>query len=204
MAEAMSREALEAAYRDCQRCGLAQSRSRLVFGAGRQRAPLLGLAERIGGMDEQAGRPFAGPAGELLTRILAAPGVEIPPADVYLTNLVLCRAPGDRSPRVSEIQACQTRLRQEIQCVGSQLLVILGRLPMQHFLGQKGALERRRGWYTWRQNGVDLPAYVTFNPASALYGEPHEIRRKKLLIYADWQAIAQAYRALPSVAMGSD
>jgi DNA polymerase len=154
-------------------------------------------------MDEQAGRPFAGPAGELLARLLAAPDVEIPPNDVYLTNLVLCRGPGDRSPRASEIRACQARLRQEIQCVGPQLLVVLGRLPMQHFLGEKGPLERHRGWHMWQQDGVSLPAYVTFNPASVRYGQPYDMHRKKFLIYADWQAIAQAYRALPAVAMGS-
>jgi uracil-DNA glycosylase len=200
MAEARSREVLEAIYRDCQRCDLAQSRSRLVFGYGRAQAPLLCLAERISGVDEQAGHPFAGPAGELVARILAAPDVEIPAADVYLTNLVLCRGPGDRSPRASEIRACQARLRQEIQCVGPRLLVILGRLPMQHFLGQKGGVGRHRGWHTWPHNGVNLPSYVTLNPASALYGEPYDIRRKKLLIYTDWQDIAKAYRALPAAA----
>jgi DNA polymerase len=156
---------------------------------------LLLLAERVGGADEEVGRPFAGPAGTLLERILAAPNVEIPRHEVYLTNLVLCRAPADRSPRVGEIRACRERLHQEIALVRPRFLVVLGRLPLQYFLGRKGPLERQRGWQTWRYAGQTWPTYVTFNPASALYGDPRSIRRKKLLIYEDWQSIARAYHS---------
>ena len=188
--------ALRAAYSDCQRCTLAQSRARVVFGSGAPGAPLLLLAERIGSRDEQVGRPFAGPAGELLERLLAAPRVEIRRSDVYITNLVLCRTPAERAPRVGEIRACQERLQQEITLVAPRLLVILGRLPLQYFLGGQNGLERQRGWWTWHHESGVLPAYVTFNPASVLHGEARDIRRKKLLIYEDWQAIAAAYRAL--------
>lgn len=196
MAEAATLEGLRQAYSGCQRCALAQSRARVVLGSGTPGAPLLLLAERIGDMDEHVGRPFAGPAGDVLERILAAPKVEIPPQAVYMTNLVVCRAPADRSPRVGEIRACQERLHQEIALVGPRLLVILGRLPLQYFLGRRGSLERQRGWCSWRHETGTLPAYVTFNPASVLYGDPYDIRRKKLLMYGDWQAIAEAYRAL--------
>jgi len=186
-------DTLQQAYQDCQRCPLSASRRRVVFGHGRPGAPLFLLAERIGEMDEQTGRPFSGPAGELLTRLLAAPQVEIPVEDIYCSNLVLCRASNNRSPRVAEIQTCRERLVQEIQYVGPRVLVLLGRLPWQQMLGGKGALERHRGW---SRTPESLPVYVTFNPASALHGDAHAIRRKKLLIYEDWQAIAAAYRGL--------
>jgi DNA polymerase len=191
---ATSLAALRAAYRDCQRCALAQSRAQVVFDRGTPGAPLLVLTERIGSTDEQVGRPFAGPAGELLERLLAAPRVEIRRSDVYITNLVLCRTPADRSPRVGEIQACQERLRQEIALVAPRLLVILGRLPLLYFLGGKQGVERQRGWWTRQHMTGGLPAYVTFNPASVLHGDARDIRRKKLLMYEDWQAIAEAYR----------
>ncbi len=194
MGDVVALEALRMTYAACQRCALADSRAQVVFGRGLPGAPLLLVAERIGESDEKVGRPFAGPAGVLLERIMAAPNVEIPRQDVYMTNLVLCRTPADRSPRVGEIRACQERLHQEILLVEPHLLIILGRLPLQYFLGLKGNLERHRGWHTWQHAAWHRPAYVTFNPASALYGEPRDIRRKKLLIYEDWQAIAQAYR----------
>ena len=184
-------DALRRAYQDCQGCALASSRRRVVFGHGRLGAPLFLLAERIGEMDEQTGRPFSGPAGDLLTRLLAAPQVEIPADDIYLSNLVLCRASNNRSPRAAEMRACRERLAQEIKLVAPQVLVLLGRLPWQQILGGKGALERQRGWHCAPDG---LPTYVTFNPASALHGDAYAIRRKKLLIYEDWQAIAAAYR----------
>lgn len=196
-------EGLRDLYGQCQRCGLAETRARVVFGCGRPQAPILLLAERIGGMDEDVGRPFAGPAGDLLTRILAAPGVEIPQDEVYITNLVLCRPPGDRSPRVAEVRACQERLETEIKLVSPQLLVILGRLPLQHFLGSKGRLEQHRGWWTGAHAAGETPVYVTFNPASALYGDPQDIRRKKVLMYDDWQAIGAAYRNLSAAPYSS-
>lgn len=188
-----SLDALRQAYQDCRRCALSTSRSRVVFGHGRPGAPLFLLGERIGEMDEYTGRPFSGPAGDLLTRILAAPQVEIPVDDIYLSNLVLCRGRDNRSPRVAEMRACRERLVQEMQLVGARLLVVLGRLPWQQVLGGKGALERQRGWY---RTPDGLSTYVTFNPASALHGDAYAIRRKKLLIYEDWQAIATAYRGL--------
>ena len=196
MAEVVGLENLRMTYAACQRCALARSRAQVVFGRGLPGAPVLLVAERIGKSDEKVGRPFAGPAGVLFERILAAPNVEIPRRDVYITNLVLCRTPAGRSPRVEEIRACQERLHQEILLVEPRLLVILGRLPLQYFLGVRGNLERHRGWQTWQHAAQRRPAYVTFNPASTLYGEPRDIRRKKLLIYEDWQAIAQAYRKL--------
>jgi uracil-DNA glycosylase len=190
-----SLDALREVYQDCQRCALAASRARVVFGHGRPGAPLFLLAERIGETDERTGRPFSGPAGDLLARILAAPQVEIPADDVYLSNLVLCRATDNRSPRVAEMHACRERLDREINGVGPQFLVVLGRLPWQQVLGGKGALERQRGWH---RTAAGLPAYVTLNPASVLHGEAYAVRRKKMLIYEDWRAIAAAYRELPT------
>jgi uracil-DNA glycosylase len=88
-------------------------------------------------------------------------------------------------------------LQDEIRLVAPQLLVVLGRLPLQHFLGGKGGLERQRGWWSGASPALPMPVYVTFNPASALYGDAHDIRRKKVLMYEDWQAVGDAYRALP-------
>lgn len=196
MAEPMTLNALAVAYAECERCALAESRRRVVFGRGSPQASLLLLAERIGGTDEEVGRPFSGPAGELLMRILAAPGVEIPLEEVYITNLVLCRGPHDRSPRVGEIRSCQERLEAEIRLVRPHLMVIMGRLPLHYFLGGKGGLESQRGWWPEPFLTHLVPVYVTFNPASALYGDAQAIRRKKVLIYEDWQAIGAAYRSL--------
>lgn len=185
---------LEADYRDCQRCGLCQSRTRVVFGVGAPSATVLLLAERPGRQDDVTGLPFSGPSGDLLNRILAAPKVEIPKDDLYITNMVLCRAPQDRSPYAAEIKACNDRLHQHIAIINPHLIVAMGLLPMRYFLGLKGNIEDQRGWYETLVRGRRAPVFLTFNPASALYGQAWEIKRKKQLMYEDWKQIGERYR----------
>jgi DNA polymerase len=110
--------------------------------------------------------------------------------------MVLCRAPEDRSPLAAEIKACSDRLQEQIQLVNPKLIAALGRLPMIYFLGLRGRLEDQRGWYKTLVRGKIVPVYLTFNPASALYGNPTEIKTKKRAMYDDWQKIAEKYREL--------
>jgi DNA polymerase len=187
---------LEEGYRACQRCDLWRSRTQIVFGIGNPGATVLLLAERPGRQDDLTGLPFSGPSGDLLDRILKAPKVEIPKDDVYITNMVLCRAPDDRSPRASEIQACRERLHQQISFINPRLIVAMGRLPMIYFLGLKGKLEELRGWYETLVRGQRVPVFLTFNPASALYGQAWEIKQKKHRMYEDWKQIGERYRDL--------
>lgn len=189
-------ERLEAEYRDCQRCELCRSRTQIVLGVGSEPARVLLLAERPGRQDDVTGLPFSGPSGDLLDRILAAPKVEIPKRDLYITNMVLCRAPLDRSPRASEIKACSDRLHQQIALIDPQLIVAMGLLPMRYFLGLKGKLEEQRGWYETLVRGRRAPVFLTFNPASALYGQAWEIKRKKQMMYEDWKQIGARYQQL--------
>jgi DNA polymerase len=189
----MTLDELKTEYANCQRCELWRSRNQVVFGYGNPKARLLLLAERIGNTDDMTGIPFSGPAGDLLHKILAAPKVEILQDDVYITNMVLCRTPKDRAPHVGEMKACRDRLMNEIGLVNPKLIVVMGRIPMQYFLGLKGNVEKQRGWYDVPQFGIK--AFLTLNPASALYGEPPAIRQKKMMMYEDWQAIAKAYHS---------
>jgi len=189
-------ERLEAEYRDCSRCGLCQSRTQIVFGVGSPSATVLLLAERPGRQDDLTGLPFSGPSGDLLQRILAAPKVEIPKDEAYITNMVLCRAPQDRSPHAPEIKACRDRLHQQIAIIDPKLIVAMGLLPMRYFLGLKGKLEEQRGWYETLVRGRRVPVFLTFNPASALYGQAWEIKRKKQMMYEDWKQIGDRYRGL--------
>lgn len=109
---------------------------------------------------------------------------------------MLCRPPEDRSSRAGEIKACSDRLWKHIELVDPRIIVAMGRLPMIYLLGVKGKLEELRGWYGTLVRGRRLPVFLTLNPASALYGEPEEIKRKKAMMYQDWQEIARAFRAI--------
>lgn len=181
-------------YEHCTLCELCHSRQAVMFGDGEPNAQVMLIAERVGGLDEQNRKLFSGPAGELLIKILAAPNVEIPRKDVYLTNLVLCRTPQDRAPRAGEIKKCSPRLQEQIEILLPKVIIAAGRLPMLYFLNLKGTLEEHRGWHEVNVLLHTIKTYLTFNPASALYGEPEDIKHKKMLMYEDWKKIGAYYR----------
>jgi uracil-DNA glycosylase len=87
-------------------------------------------------------------------------------------------------------------LQEQIQIISPKLLIAAGRLPMLYFLNFKGTMEQHRGWHESLIGSSSFKTFLTFNPASALYGERSEIRQKKLLIYQDWKEIGTYYRTL--------
>jgi DNA polymerase len=147
----------------CHRCRLAEGRKSVVFGSGDPRARLMFVGEGPGSEEDRRGLPFVGPAGELLTRIIAAIGLTRDA--VYIANVVKCRPPGNREPAPDEVAACRGFLEAQIDLVRPQVLVLLGRTAAQTLLGVDGALAKLRGqWYSVR----GVPARVTYHPAALL------------------------------------
>jgi DNA polymerase len=138
----------------------------LVFGEGPDDAALMIVGEAPGEEEDLSGRPFVGRAGQLLDRILAS--VELDRADVYITNLVKRRPPGNRNPRPEEIEASAPILLEQIRLLRPRLLATLGNVPTQWFLDTKDGITRLHGtWHDW--NGIRLmplyhPAYLLRNP----------------------------------------
>jgi uracil-DNA glycosylase len=139
----------------------------LVFGDGDPDADLMIVGEAPGEDEDLAGRPFVGRAGQLLDKVLAS--VDIDRADVYVTNIVKFRPPGNRNPRPDEIDASVPVLLEQIRWVRPQVIVTLGNVPTQWFLGSKEGITKLRGrWSDW--HGVRLlplyhPAYLLRNPS---------------------------------------
>lgn len=139
----------------------------LVFGEGPEDADLMIVGEAPGEDEDLSGRPFVGRAGQLLDKILAS--VEIDRHDVYVTNLVKFRPPGNRNPRPAEIAASHPVLLQQIRLVRPQIIVTLGNVPTQWFLETREGITTLHGiWHDW--NGVRLlpvyhPAYLVRNPS---------------------------------------
>ena len=146
---------------------LADLSDRLVFGDGDPDADLMIVGEAPGEDEDLCGRPFVGRAGQLLDRVLAA--VDIDRADAYVTNIVKFRPPGNRNPRPDEIDASVPLLLEQIRWVRPQVIVTLGNVPTQWFLGSKEGITRMRGrWSDW--HGVRVlplyhPAYLLRNPS---------------------------------------
>jgi DNA polymerase len=169
---------------ECKKCPLHQGRRRIVYGRGAESARLLVVGEGPGEQEDRQGRPFVGPAGKLLDRMLAAVGLE--PEEVYIANIVKCRPPGNRDPRPEEIAACRPFLEEQVRLIGPELILALGRPAAQSLLDTKAPISALRG--SWHQF-MGVPLAPTFHPAYLLRSPD-----KKGEAYQDLKAVARALR----------
>ena len=135
MTEAERRAALEAVateVRACTRCRLHEGRTRAVPGEGHPSTEVIFVGEGPGMNEDREGRPFVGRAGDLLVRLLGSIGWRRD--DVFITNVVKCRPPGNRDPEPDEIAACVPYLRRQLEILDPALVVTLGRHSMARFM----------------------------------------------------------------------
>ncbi|PID38124.1 MAG: DNA polymerase [Proteobacteria bacterium] len=148
---------------DCQRCRLAGGRQHLVFGAGSAEADLMIVGEAPGRDEDRLGEPFVGAAGQLLTKMLAAMGLER--GDVYITNILKCRPPQNRNPEPEEVEACEPFLRKQIDAIGPRILLAMGNFAAKTLLRTTTGITRLRGTF-YAYHGI--PVMPTFHPAYLL------------------------------------
>lgn len=158
-----SLEEIRAEMGQCQRCKLHSGATNLVFGEGAADARLMFIGEAPGAEEDLQGRPFVGPAGQLLNNLLSKLG--LPREEVYITNVVKSRPPGNREPEAEEIEACLPFLRQQIAAIRPRVIVTLGRVATQALLGSKEPLTRLRG--KWQKYG-NIRVMPTFHPSYLL------------------------------------
>jgi uracil-DNA glycosylase family 4 len=148
----------------CTRCALHAGRQQAVPGEGNPRADVLFVGEAPGATEDRAGRPFVGPSGELLDRILNnAMGLQR--SDVFVANVAKCRPPGNRNPEPQEVAACLPYLQRQIDWLQPKVIVCLGRVAAQNLLGVEDAVSRLRG-RDLAYRGI--PVVVTWHPAYLL------------------------------------
>lgn len=121
----------------CTKCDLCKTRTKTVPGEGLVDAPILFVGEAPGFHEDQQGRPFIGAAGNLLNDLLASVGISR--SQVFITNLVKCRPPGNRDPLPDEISTCTSNyLDRQIALINPRIIVAVGRFSMQRFFpGEK-------------------------------------------------------------------
>ena len=124
-------DAIAAEVRACTRCRLAQTRTNAVPGEGHPDTEVVFVGEGPGQTEDQQGRPFVGRAGDLLVRLLATLGWRR--QEVFITNIVKCRPPGNRDPEPDEIAACAPYLKRQLEVLDPAVVVTLGRFSMAHF-----------------------------------------------------------------------
>ena len=147
----------------CQACILSQGRTKAVPGNGPEDAQIMFIGEAPGFHEDRQGEPFVGAAGKYLEELLEQ--VNIERKDVYITNVVKCRPPGNRDPQPEEVSACKAYLDKQIDLVRPQLVVTLGRFSMQRYF--PGASISRIHGQPKRVGSVIY--YPMFHPAAALH-----------------------------------
>jgi uracil-DNA glycosylase family 4 len=170
---------------------LAELSDSLVFGEGNPDAQLMIVGEAPGEEEDLSGRPFVGRAGQLLDRILAS--VDIARDDIYITNIVKFRPPGNRNPRPEEIAASEPVLIEQIRLIRPQIIATLGNVPTQHFLGSREGISKCRG--TWREwHGIRV--FPLFHPAYLLRNPSRESGSPKWQMWEDMKTLRAALDAL--------
>ena len=155
--------AIAAEIHDCIRCPLAARRTTTVPGEGNPLSDVLLVGEGPGAREDATGRPFVGPAGQLLGELLRSIGWER--EDVFITNVVKCRPPGNRDPEPGEITACGRYLDRQEAALDPAVVVTLGRHSLQRYLpgarigAVHGGLRRAAGRYV----------FPMYHPAAALH-----------------------------------
>ncbi len=147
----------------CSRCGLHRTRKSVVFGEGNLRSRLMFVGEAPGADEDRHGRPFVGRAGQLLTRIIMAMGLER--EDTYITNILKCRPPANRNPEADEICECLPFLEKQIGFIQPEIICTLGLFATQTLTGIREPIGRMRG-NTYEYRGI--PLIPTYHPAACL------------------------------------
>ena len=151
----------------CRACGLCEGRQRTVPGEGSSSAQLVCVGEGPGAAEDRQGRPFVGPAGQLLDRILQS-GMGLRREEVFIANVVKCRPPGNRDPLPEEVAACTPYLREQLGAIRPKVVLALGRHAAHHLLGGDAPLSRLRGRIHPLPGLEPTGVVVTYHPAYLL------------------------------------
>lgn len=182
----ISWETLQQQVRDCHRCDLCKTRTNPAFGEGNPDADILFVGEGPGHDEDVLGRPFVGPAGQLLDRMLAAAGLER--KNVYIANVVKCRPPGNRNPQDDEAETCLPYLRAQYVLIQPKIVVCLGAIATKYLYDRDAKISRVRGQWLCKGGVWFLP---TYHPAALLRDES-----KKRDAWMDFQALVAKYTEL--------
>ena len=174
----------------CVKCPhLASSRKNVVFGVGSIDAQLMFVGEAPGADEDEQGEPFVGKAGQLLTKIIQATGLQR--ADVYIGNILKCRpdtpgqSAGNRKPTTDEMATCIPFLHEQIDLIQPKVIVALGATAVEGLLGKTLGITKLRGtWKTYR----GIPLMPTYHPAYLLRNQAMSEKRK---VWEDMLAVME-------------
>lgn len=175
---------LEQEIKSCHQCDLYRTRRQAVPGEGNKKAELLFVGEAPGRDEDLQGRPFVGRAGELLTKIIKA--MKFTREEVYITNVVKCRPPNNRTPHKEEIMSCYPYLLEQIELIQPKVIVALGNVAAKFFIPEASGIMKIRGkWHEFQ----GIPVMPTFHPSYLIRNERD--RERKRMVWEDMQKVME-------------
>ncbi|MDT4826460.1 uracil-DNA glycosylase [Achromobacter agilis] len=161
----------------CEACGLCKGRRNAVFGHGGQPTRWLVVGEAPGEQEDRQGQPFVGRSGQLLDAMLSAVSMSRE-RDVFITNVIKCRPPGNRNPKPEEIAACSPYLMRQIALLKPERILVLGRFAAQTLLGTDATIGSLRGriHQLKTDEGQQIPVVVSYHPAYLLRSPSEKAR----------------------------
>ncbi len=153
--------------KDCRQCGLHSSSTRFVFGSGSATAELMFVGEAPGRNEDLQGLPFVGRAGKILDDLLGSIGMDR--KEVFIANVLKCRPPANRDPKLEEIDTCKEYLFEQINIINPKIICTLGKYSTQLILDTSHGITGLRG-KVFRKDGrtilpINHPAAVLYNPS---------------------------------------
>lgn len=185
----MSLKELEEDASHCTKCPLHMSRRQVVFGTGSPKTQVVLIGEAPGYWEDLRGEPFVGAAGKMLNALLELAGLSRD--EVYITNVVKCRPPGNREPKEEEIRACSYYLDAQLDIISPKVTIMLGNHASVTVLGkyglQFGSMFRSHGKVMEINERLFVPM---FHPAVALYRPDI-----KAIVEGDWRRLGEILRS---------
>lgn len=182
-------EEISERVKSCTKCRLSENRNKAVPGEGDPAANLLFIGEGPGRQEDQQGRPFVGRAGNKLTEILGS--VSLDRTQVYITNVVKCRPPENRTPKADEVETCFPYLEAQIAEINPSIIVTLGNAATRTLLETDDGITSTRGkFYQWRGT---IQVFPMFHPSYLLRNPSKEKGSPK---YQTWQDIKKVKNEL--------
>lgn len=157
-------ETLRLEILECTKCELAKNRKTPVPGEGSSKAEVVFVGEAPGVEEDKQGSPFVGAAGKFLDKLLGSIGVNR--GEVFITNVVKCRPPKNRPPRIKEIATCSPYLNKQIELIDPKVICPMGNSAIKTLLSRDLSVGKAHGEAYRREDRIYMPLY---HPAAALY-----------------------------------
>ncbi|MBO7091708.1 MAG: uracil-DNA glycosylase [Victivallales bacterium] len=190
-ADSLDWEQLSQAIFSCKACPLYAGKKNYVMEDGFRQARVMFIGEGPGEDEDRQGVPFVGRAGQLLTRMIHAMGLDRTARDAergcYIANIVKCRPPGNRNPEPEEGSACLPYLQRQIELVKPEVIILLGAVPLNFLMNRRGITSARGKWLEYK----GIPVMPTFHPAYLLRFERTRDKfiEEKRKVWSDLQQV---------------